>query len=82
MAESSFRTSPIKRNVKRKTSPIGSIPSHCCRGIQPHCLSGTPTLRVVFLRASVLFRLRVRSGNTLPLPCGSISLSWRRRSFS
>src|SRR5258708_24449696 len=31
--------SPIKRNVKRKTSPIGSIPTHSCLGIQPHSLS-------------------------------------------
>jgi len=30
---------PIKRNVKRKTSPIGSIPPHSCLGIQPHSLS-------------------------------------------
>jgi hypothetical protein len=35
-----FRTSPIKGNVKRKISPIGSMASHCCQGIQPHCLSG------------------------------------------
>src|SRR5271170_5869577 len=33
------QTSPIKGNVKRKIFPIGSIPSHCCQGIQPHCLS-------------------------------------------
>jgi hypothetical protein len=31
---------PIKGNVKRKISPIGSMASHCCQGIQPHCLSG------------------------------------------
>jgi len=29
-----------KKECQEKTSPIGSIPSHSCRGIQPHCLSG------------------------------------------
>src|SRR6266852_7617307 len=40
------------------------------------------TTRVVFLRPSALFRLRVRNAGTLPLPCGSISLLRRRHSSS
>jgi hypothetical protein len=35
-----------------------------------------------FLRSCVPLRLRVLSGDTLPLPCGSISLWCRRPSFS
>ena len=33
-----YRRSPIKGNVK-KYLPFGSVPIHCCLGIQPNCLN-------------------------------------------
>jgi hypothetical protein len=29
-----------KKECQEKTSPLGWMLVHCCRGIQPHCLSG------------------------------------------
>src|SRR6266851_9355643 len=37
-----YRTSPIKRNVKRKTSPPGPMPVLFRLGIQPNCLNVHP----------------------------------------
>src|SRR5271155_5734295 len=56
--------SPIKRNVKREISPIGSIPPILVSAFSPHCLSVRSSSGRV-----TLFCLRVRSGDTSPLPC-------------
>ena len=66
----------LERECQETVLSVGSVPILFCLGIQPNCLN-VLNLRVVFLRPCGPFRLRVRSGDTLPLPCGSIP--WLRR---
>jgi len=73
------RSDPIKRNVKRRVLPIGPMPMFFSRH------SAQPFERRLREWSSsgpeVVVRLRWWSGETV-LSCGSISLLWRRPSWS
>jgi len=77
-----MQSSPIKGNVKRNISPSARCRSFFVSAFSPTVLTCTLDSSVLLLRPSLFFRFRVRSAGTFPLPCGSISLLWRRHSFS
>ena len=70
--KSGNRRSPIKGNVKRKILPVGSVPIFFSRhSAQP---IERPLREWSCSGPKVLARRCVRSGESILLPCGSISV--------